>query len=228
MMNLIIEKEKFLKDSIRTLGSEVIKKILPLLPDLNNIVIEYLNSEIIVKKWEFIVLRFKMFDEVDIPGGTILNGNNDSFSYEETVKEIIPKDVIKMDWFDNFETKEIKDTEGPLKSLLMYHVLNEVKSMNPMFYVEEKCDYENKMVLIIDVDLLHIIPLGDVEYNDTIFKVPFYINLQCASYDYHAIKGKFIKKSMIFPNELRKEISEYTYLYDKHPSLGCKGGVYIT
>ncbi len=204
---------------IKLLGKKKIRKALDkfFIPDLCEIIIDYLNEIMNLYRGKLIMARFNLFDEIELPGNSSID-EHPQLSYETTDK--VGDNTIFLDWIDNFTHVEMKETKESPMIIKAWLLQNEIK--NTIHYIKREYKYETFTQIRKTFDILHVMPISEVSirrYNGNVMKInePFYINFR--ELWNVEIMGSFIGKGYYLLPDIACLLGSGEYKYLKHPTL---------
>ncbi len=161
------------------------------IPDLTSIILGYLNSEICLWRFGFIVRKFKTFDDIIIHKGQVLSCPFPTIIYGKYIKTPILTKEIDLDWIDNF--KRIIHQE---RKEVTHEIINKINT-GEILYKEIK----NVYFPLID-GIYKIIPISNTimttflnyEDKDIHIEKPAYMNvtIETSGFNIVNIEGTYI------------------------------------
>ncbi len=216
-IQLVEDVPKQLNKSIKIEGSsnynkEVIKYYIP---PLALIILEYLNSEIVVWRDGFISQKFRTFDNIIIDEGSALEVKSSTVIYFKYVEQSINKN-IHIDWIDNYEHIESK------KSNISKYDIDNLKNYQILYVCK------NDVSFPLANGIYKIIPISNVTLNirDYIttknipINNPTYIHVDIfrAKYEIHNITGDYVLR-IYYLKSITQNVIKSKKIVNKNPLL---------
>ncbi len=189
------------KNDVKLIGRYSMKKKFNdfLIPDISDIIIEYMNETLSLYRNNLIMMKFNLFSNIILPGNSYIEENN-QLEYLDTGKE--GDNVMKLEWLDNFTHVNLRNYINP-ESILYCNFKYGIT--NIIYYKEAEYKITNYVPLA--PKLFYIIPISNVfvikNLEETRITHPYYLKLYNLEIE---IKGNFKLKEYFIPSDVIQAI----------------------